>query len=394
VPETIISRTQSYGFKSVDKESVARHLKGIATSEKIKIDDQALDLIAVHGGGSFRDSISILDQVSGTTDGKEITAEDVSTALGVAPTTLINDILENIVTGNSTGLTECLNNITDKNLSPSIIAKQIIDQLREDLKLGVPSGTALDLIDNLLEVSASSMPMIKLELVLYRAHLPNAPVRLPEALPMPVTSKPEPKNEHKKPKDDDHKHKPSDTPKAKDDSKPKLSKSAKPDEMVEEPQVAEIVAAVPVEHPVSEEATPLTADIWQQIIDHVKLTSPSQVSSLRLALPIIDGDKLVLKFAQAFHQKRNSQAKVKDMIAKASEKVIGVSLEIISQLESDIKPLLQTTYHSRDVSAVTVDQIAALKQQGASDKDEFALKPKNIPTAPVNMSVALDVFSS
>ena len=63
LPETIISRTQRFAFKPIDRIKVAEHLKQIAKQEKIAIDDAALDLIAAHGEGSFRDSISLLDQI-------------------------------------------------------------------------------------------------------------------------------------------------------------------------------------------------------------------------------------------------------------------------------------------------------------------------------------------
>ncbi|HSX35219.1 MAG TPA: DNA polymerase III subunit gamma/tau, partial [Candidatus Saccharimonadales bacterium] len=66
LPETIISRTQRFAFKPVDLAKVSAHLRSIATAEKISIDDAALELIAAHGEGSFRDSISLLDQVRNT----------------------------------------------------------------------------------------------------------------------------------------------------------------------------------------------------------------------------------------------------------------------------------------------------------------------------------------
>ena len=83
LPETIISRTQRYTFRPVPLELVVQHLKYIAKSEKIHIDDDALALIAEHGEGSFRDSISLLDQASNVTD--EITRGDVEQMLGLAP---------------------------------------------------------------------------------------------------------------------------------------------------------------------------------------------------------------------------------------------------------------------------------------------------------------------
>ena len=59
LPETIISRTQRFNFKPIDKASIIEHLKKISQSEKISIDEEALDLIADHSQGSLRDALSL-----------------------------------------------------------------------------------------------------------------------------------------------------------------------------------------------------------------------------------------------------------------------------------------------------------------------------------------------
>jgi DNA polymerase III subunit gamma/tau len=383
VPETIISRTQSYGFKSVDREAVARHLRTIADSEKINISDEALQLVAEHGGGSFRDSISILDQVSSTTENK-ITPEIVSESLGIAPTTLIDSLLNSVISADAKSLTTSLEDITSRNLNPSVVAKQLIDKLRTQLKSGEGSRDMLDLIDNLLDVSASSQPLIKLELTLYKpCALPKTSVAVLHSSPtktidLPETEKPKPKV-----KEPSEPIKPKSAAKLSEVDEVLTNANSDKSDLDKKKMNASVDTA---------ESTPLTADIWMQIIDHVRITSPSQVSSLRLAEPILQGEKLLLRFSQAFHQKRNSQAKIKDMIGKAAEKVIGLPLEIVSILEKETVPLLQTTFHAKDLSAVTVEQIASIKS--TVEKTVSTFKPKQIPDKVVNMSVAMDVFGN
>src|ERR1700712_117496 len=67
LPETIISRTQRYSFRPVPAEQVIGLLQSIAKKEKITIDSEALALIAEHGEGSLRDSVSLLDQARNLT---------------------------------------------------------------------------------------------------------------------------------------------------------------------------------------------------------------------------------------------------------------------------------------------------------------------------------------
>ena len=62
LPATIISRTQRFSFHAIQPKEAAKHLRTIADKEKIAITDDALSLVAERGDGSFRDSISLLDQ--------------------------------------------------------------------------------------------------------------------------------------------------------------------------------------------------------------------------------------------------------------------------------------------------------------------------------------------
>jgi DNA polymerase-3 subunit gamma/tau len=63
VPLTILSRCQRFDFRRIAIEEIIARLRYIASEEKIKVDDDALLLIAKRGDGSLRDAQSIFDQV-------------------------------------------------------------------------------------------------------------------------------------------------------------------------------------------------------------------------------------------------------------------------------------------------------------------------------------------
>ena len=92
LPATIISRTQHFVFHYIDKQDITRHLKYIAEQEKINITDDALEIIAERGGGSFRDSISLLDQIS-SEHAEQITTKTLELALGITNATQIKKLL-------------------------------------------------------------------------------------------------------------------------------------------------------------------------------------------------------------------------------------------------------------------------------------------------------------
>lgn len=75
LPPTITSRLTKFNFKRASLPSLAKALAHVAKEEKIKVGDDIVSLIAQASEGSFRDALSILDQVSAT--GSEVKQEDV-----------------------------------------------------------------------------------------------------------------------------------------------------------------------------------------------------------------------------------------------------------------------------------------------------------------------------
>jgi DNA polymerase-3 subunit gamma/tau len=83
IPDTILSRSQQFEFRTIPTQKIAERLKLIAAAEKIKVEDSALREIARAGEGSMRDAQSAFDQVISFSEG-EIKTDDVEAALGIA----------------------------------------------------------------------------------------------------------------------------------------------------------------------------------------------------------------------------------------------------------------------------------------------------------------------
>ena len=98
VPETILSRSQQFEFRTIPTAKILERLRLIAKAEKIDVPDDALREIARAGEGSMRDAQSGFDQVISFA-GAQIKKEDVELALGVAGADIlirvINGIAEN-----------------------------------------------------------------------------------------------------------------------------------------------------------------------------------------------------------------------------------------------------------------------------------------------------------
>jgi len=92
IPETVISRSQVYEFRTISTKAIAEQLRRIVDAEQITVADQSLQLIARDAEGSMRDAQSKLDQVIAFT-GTTITGEDVATVLGLVGRDLLLDAI-------------------------------------------------------------------------------------------------------------------------------------------------------------------------------------------------------------------------------------------------------------------------------------------------------------
>ena len=123
LPATIISRTH-----------VCKHLEFIAKNEKIKISKEAIEIIAERGEGSFRDSISLLDQISSISkDGEEITAKLLEETLGLASKTQINALISAFESQNANEVLEIVRGIRDSGVDLKNFASQLLNFITENV---------------------------------------------------------------------------------------------------------------------------------------------------------------------------------------------------------------------------------------------------------------------
>ena len=102
IPDTILSRSQVFEFRTIPTALITAQLRKIVTAEELQAEDAALSLIARAAEGSMRDAQSALDQViafAGTT----ITVDDVSTVLGLVGRDLLFDLVEAVVAEDAPG---------------------------------------------------------------------------------------------------------------------------------------------------------------------------------------------------------------------------------------------------------------------------------------------------
>ena len=83
VPATILSRCQRFSFRRLSQEDIAYRLNYAAYEEGIRIDPDAITLLARLADGALRDGMSLLDQCASAAEGS-VTSETIYSVLGLA----------------------------------------------------------------------------------------------------------------------------------------------------------------------------------------------------------------------------------------------------------------------------------------------------------------------
>lgn len=287
LPATIISRVQRFNFRLITPSDAVPHLRSISEAENIIIDDDALELIARYGQGSFRDSISLLDQLRNLTDGA-ITPTLIEQVVGLADDATITTLLAAYDARDLTALSSCVTSIEEQGVSALTITDQLVRAVRDSL---VEHPERLPLLDALLDVTKSNWPYVKL----LTALTANTPVATVTALPVTAA-----------------------TPKK---SKPKAASEAVPPKTSEPAPQSQPVAEPPQ---TATPPTPITADQpfpWTDLLGHIKKESTGAFTILGACTYSFDGTTLTIYAGKSFAKKQLDKSL--PLIQKALE-AIGV----------------------------------------------------------------------
>jgi DNA polymerase-3 subunit gamma/tau len=329
LPETIISRCMRFTFKPIEHTKAVEHLRSIAKSESIAISDEALRLIVEHSEGSFRDSISLLDQISSGSGATE--ADDVLRMLGIPPADAISQLLDKTLHGSPHELLEHLARFREQGFQAAAIAKRAGSALRQrllDNQLPLDTQHITEVLRRLLDVPSAHDPDSLLEIILLGLNLQtggSTPVRQPQKAANSAPA--EPKNRQSTAT----KEKPA---VVSDSNKPNTQTQAQPKK-----------AAAP--------GTPIM-DIWPQVLTTVKKRHNTIYSVLRMAQPKLNQEnELVLAFAYTFHQKKMNEEKSRLLIRDVLADVLGRSVSVVCVVEKNIRPPQVTVADAKTIKADT-----------------------------------------
>lgn len=130
VPETIISRCQRYDFTRLSLEHIIEKLSAIAKSEGIKIEKDALEMIAIAAEGGMRDAESLFSQVIATDD-KNITAKEIENILGTTKRQSLEEMATYLLSKDSASAITLTNKLSQDGYDLEVFNKSLLNFLRQ-----------------------------------------------------------------------------------------------------------------------------------------------------------------------------------------------------------------------------------------------------------------------
>lgn len=136
VPETILSRCQRFDFTRLPIQNIIEKLSLIAKQEKVAIDTDSLEMIAIAAEGGMRDAESLLGQIISLED-KNITKKEVESILGTTDRNFAYVLTELLAENNATEAIQKINSLVNDGYDLQVFNKTLINYLRQLMLLKI-----------------------------------------------------------------------------------------------------------------------------------------------------------------------------------------------------------------------------------------------------------------
>jgi DNA polymerase-3 subunit gamma/tau len=398
VPATILSRCQRFDFRRPSIGEVVGVLAGVAKQENIEVADSSLTVIARAAGGSFRDAIGILDQLS-TYSGGAISLEETLDILGIVRHDLLFEIVDMAHESDTQGallFVERLNEggtdytqfvkdllahlrdlyvVKHTDQTPASIAAtaEQLDRLRSQA-VRVSTARTVAFIDLLGEALRSirqgSEPRLELELVLIKmttlhgapaewstAHAPaEATQSRTRATPPSAVARPTTPRSVVSP--------PTPSPQTTQATAAAGSTDTPAGTIPAAPEPAPPMAAPAGGDDLSHATSVVRADVdhlrraWPVVLEAVKKRQPGLAAVLGEGQPdSLSGDELVVKFPAGYSFQANQVAREDNraIIAEALREITGKSLRVLTKLAAE--PVTEPVTEKEDARILSKDEL-------------------------------------
>ncbi|OBK54014.1 DNA polymerase III subunits gamma/tau [Mycobacterium sp. 1081908.1] len=360
---TIRSRTHHYPFRLLPPKTMRALVGRICEQEGVVVDDAVYPLVIRAGGGSPRDTLSVLDQLVAGAEGNHVTYQRALGLLGATDVALIDDAVDALAAADAAALFGAVESVIDAGHDPRRFATDLLERFRDLIVLqAVPDAVSRGVVDapedvldrmreqavrigpatltryaevvqaGLGEMRGATAPRLLLEVICARLLLPSASdaesallqrvERIETRLSVSIPASEAPAE-------------PSPPPRRVVVSRPQPKPEPTPaPEPVPEPAPPPAPTPTPAPEPESASApgelnASAVRTMWPTVRDKVRQRSrTTEVMLAGATVRAVEDNTLVLTHASAPLAKRLSEQRNADVIAEALKDALGVSWRV------------------------------------------------------------------
>jgi DNA polymerase-3 subunit gamma/tau len=386
IPATIVSRCQRFDFRRIPLTEISAWLAHIAQAEGLSVEPSALEYIARQGGGSMRDAISLLDQL--TAYGSDtITLAQVQTVLGAVASNAVIELADSLIDADLARGFDIINQVIGDGTEPRQFTREFVEYLRGLLLLKMGDGASLlqasvpeETLARMqkqvarlsprtllratrlfnaaaLEMKAGFLPQLPLELAFAETVMDDLP-----ATKMPASRPRAP--EQKQP-----------------ENAPPTSRSTAPDStsasilpVKEAPALPQVSAAQPAESPTSPiSAISLSFETvdanWQDILIQLRQVSKMDEALMRSVRLIgVEGNRVTVEASSDLLKGRIDQPASKSRVEQSISHVVGCSVSLRCVLKGEYQAGIGRS--SSPSGTNSTDEVSQMESNPASDGPE------------------------
>ena len=397
---TIRSRTHHYPFRLIAPATMLEYVQKLCDEEGVTVEPGVLPLVVRAGGGSARDTLSLLDQIMAGSEGTVVNYERAVNLLGYTHTALLDEAVDALAAGDAPEAFAAVDRVIQTGQDPRRFVEDLLERLRDLIIVAATRegasaflrGVATDEIavmqrqaqvygeiglsraadvvnDTLTGMVGATSPKLHLELMIARLLVdarPTSSAGAQAGFDTPTASATQPAKAAEKPKVAEAKHA---------ESQPAEAKS--------EPAPAE----APAEAPQAVEP-PTTRDLlesWSAIVAEVRETNAmAGMVVLTAQVRELDGEVLTLVFASekdaaGFRPQPGMSGGVHEILRDAIAGALGVTVKFRVSVEgTHTAPITQATPTVADDKANQPEPAKA--EPKPSSKREFATPDPGLDT--------------
>ena len=372
---TIRSRTHHYPFRLVAPAAMLEYVEQLCAQEGVQVEQGVLPLVVRAGGGSPRDTLSVLDQLIAGSEESTVTYARAVALLGYTPAELLDEVVAAFAEGDAAAAFSAVDRVVQTGQDPRRFVDDLLERLRDLIVVaatgegaaavlrGVPadelarmaqqatgfgverlSRTADIVVSALDEMSGATSPRLQLELMIARvlAHggAVAAPAPASQASPVAATRASQPPVVERVPQPRvETTPNPAPTPEPSPVPTPEPSPVPTPEpNPIPTPEPAPEPGPIPTPAPVP--PGPVTIDrvqaSWPDVLRHLEGASRSSWLVATTAQPVafVD-DVLTLNFMSASDvakfKKLQAGAGPSEDLRQAIQAVLGVRVKYIAR---------------------------------------------------------------